>query len=345
MPEKARRHHLVSKFYLRYFADEREQITTVMLPGDRRFTQNIKDATVNNGFYTVVDNDGNESDLAERALGELEGAAAAAWREVAGGVWPLPEEHRVAMASWLALQVLRGTRLRNAMSELATHGLLIEACLGGRARVREALAQAGEPTDNASVNAEWIRFFTNPIRAQVHANHHVLQIAEMLPRVTEALLRRTWLLTVFQRRALATSDHPVHVVEKPALREMGLGTGIETAEVIHAPLTRRLSLSMYQPSAIPVQLPGLRTDSSWPGVTATALYSNSCAVNSARRFLFHHPTDAPLAGFDLHEPRKREMQVNAQLWGWIAEDDRQVLLDAGFGPDDLEALLNPMKGD
>jgi hypothetical protein len=31
--------------------------------------------------------------------------------------------------------------------------------------------------------------------------------------------------------------------------------------------------------------------------------------------------------------------VNAQLWGWIAEDDRQVLLDAGFGPDDLAALL------
>jgi hypothetical protein len=27
------------------------------------------------------------------------------------------------------------------------------------------------------------------------------------------------------------------------------------------------------------------------------------------------------------------------LWGWIAEDDRQVLLDAGFGPDDLAALL------
>jgi hypothetical protein len=41
MGEQAKRHHLVSKFYLRYFADERDQITTVMLPGDRRFTQSI----------------------------------------------------------------------------------------------------------------------------------------------------------------------------------------------------------------------------------------------------------------------------------------------------------------
>jgi hypothetical protein len=33
------------------------------------------------------------------------------------------------------------------------------------------------------------------------------------------------------------------------------------------------------------------------------------------------------------------------LWGWIAEDDRQVLLDAGFGPDDLAALLEHQSSD
>lgn len=343
MAEQARRHHLVSKFYLRYFADERDHITTVMLPGDRRFTQNIRDASVNNGFYTVIDNDGHESDLAEKALAEIEGPASGAWREVALGAWPLPEEHRVAMASWLALQLLRGTRMRNSMSELATHALLIEACLGGRTRVREALAAEGRPLDDDTVNAEWVSFFTNPYRAQVHANHHMRQLADTLPHVTESLLDRAWLLTVFERKTLATSDHPVHVVENPALREMGLGTGIDNAEVIHAPLTRRLSLAMYEPSAIPPQLAALRQDTALRGVAATALYSNSCVVNSARRFLFHHPEDAPLAGFDLHEPRDREMQVNAQLWGWIAEDDRHVLLDAGFGPEDLDALLDPSK--
>jgi hypothetical protein len=341
--EQARRHHLVSKFYLRYFADEREQITTVMLPGDRRFTQNIKDASVNNDFYTVIDNNGQESDLVEKALSELEGPAATAWREVAQGVWPLPEEHRVAMASWLALQLLRGTRMRDSMSELATHAFLIEACVGGRMRLREALAAEGKPVDDDTVNAEWVNFFTNPYRARVHANHHMHQLAQTLPHVTESLLDRSWLLTVFERRALATSDHPVQVVENADLRRMGMGTGIDNAEVIHAPLTRRHSLAMYQPTAIPPQLAALRQDSTLQGVTATALYSNSCAVNSARRFLFHHPDDAPLAGFDLPKPREREMQVNAQLWGWIAEDDRRVLLEAGFGPDDLEELLNPSK--
>lgn len=68
---------------------------------------------------------------------------------------------------------------------------------------------------------------------------------------------------------------------------------------------------MYQSSAVPPQLAALGRDIRWPGVTATALYSNSCTVNSARRFLFHHPDDAPLAGFDLPQSREREVAVNA----------------------------------
>lgn len=231
------------------------------------------------------------------------------------------------------------------MSELATHALLIETCRGGRTRLRQALAAEGMPTDDDTVNAAWVSFFTDPVRAQVHANHHVHHIAELLPHITESLLGRSWLLTAFLRKTLATSDHPVHVVENPELKKMGMGTGIDNAEVIHVPLTRRLSLAMYQPAAIPPQLAALRQDSALRGVAATALYSNSCVVNSARRFLFHHPADTPLAGFDLHEPHEREMHVNAQLWGWIAEGDRQVLLDAGFGPDALEELLNPSKHD
>lgn len=336
---QARRHHVVSKFYLRYFADDRDQVTTVMLPGEKVFTQNIADASVNNDFYTVIDHDGEETDAVEQSLSELEGVAAAAWREVDNEVWPLEEEHRGAMAGWLALQLLRGTGVRNSMSELATHALLIEIVLGGRTRLREALADAGEPTDDATVDREWVEVFTNPLQLEAHANHHMRHVGEMLPRVTESLLGRFWLLTVFERKRLATSDHPVHVVSNPEFTERGMGTGIENADVIHVPLTRRHSLAMYLPSAVPPELAALGHDTAWRGVAATALYSNSCTINSARRFLFHHPDDAPLAGFDLPQPRERESVVHAELWGWMSEEDSQVLLDAGFGPDDLAALL------
>jgi hypothetical protein len=339
MPAQARRHHVVSKFYLRYFANDNERVTTVMLPGDRTFPQSIGDASVQTDYYTVIDQKGQQSDAAEQALSLVEAPAATAWREVAAGVWPLPDGHRESVAAWLALQLLRGSSVRNSMSELASHALLLEVILGGRKRLREALIAAGEPVDDDTVSREWVGRFKDPFRAEARAEHHVQHLSNLLPRVTESLLDRSWLLTEYKRKALATSDHPVYVVPNEDLTRMGMGTGIENAMVIHAALTRRHSLAMYQPSAVPMHLAARGRDIRWPGVTATALYSNSCTVNSARRFLFHHPDDAPLAGFDLPQPREREVRVNAQLWGWIAEDDRQVLLEAGFGPDDLAALL------
>jgi hypothetical protein len=338
-PNQAKRHHVVSRFYLQYFADERDRVKTVMLPGDRSFIQNVRDASVNTDFYTVIDHAGQESDAAEQALSQLEGPAAAAWREMASGVWPLADEKRVAMAGWLALQLLRGTGVRTSMGEIASHSLLLEVIMGGRSRLREALAEAGEPMDDANVDQAWVELFKDPMRVEAHANHHMQHLGAMLPRITESLLDRSWLLTVFERKTLATSDHPVYVVPNRDLTEMGMGTGIENATVIHAPLTRRHSLAMYLPSVVPPELATLGRDSSWPGVAATALYSNSCTVNSTRRFLFHHPDDTPLTGLDLPQPRERESIIHAQLWDWIHEDDRQVLLDAGFGPDDLDALL------
>ncbi|WP_410583838.1 DUF4238 domain-containing protein [Amycolatopsis sp. lyj-108] len=330
----------MSKFYLRYFANDNERVTTVMLPGDRTFQQSIGDASVQVDYYTVIDQAGQQSDVVEQALSLVEAPAAAAWREVAAGAWPLSDEHRQSMAAWIALQLLRGSSVRNRMSELASHALLLEVILGGRTRLREALSAGGEPVDDTAVNREWIGLFTNPIRAEVATNHHMQHLVNMLPRVTQSLLDRWWILTVFKRKALATSDHPVHLVPNEEMLRMGMGTGIENAMAIHVPLTRRHSLAMYQPSAMPSQLAAPGSDIRQAGVVATALYSNSCVVNSARRFLFHHPDDAPLDGFDLSQPREREVVVHAQLWGWIAEDDRQVLLEAGFGPDDLAALLD-----
>ena len=312
MAGPARRHHVVSKFYLRYFADENDRVTTVELPGDRSFPQSIRDASVHNDYYTVVDQTGEPSDLAEKALGEVEAGAAEAWREIIAGTWPLSDEHRGCVAGWAALQLLRGTRVRDSMSEVATHGVLIEGILGGRARVREQLIAEGMPADDEAVNRHWVALFTQPFQAQVHANHHLQHLAELLPVVTHSLLERYWLLTVFERKGLATSDHPVHVVPNEELSRVGLGTGIENAEVIHLPLSRRHSLAMYLRGAVPAQLAALGRDTRWSGVAKTALYSNSCAVQSARRFLFHHPDDAPLTGIPLHEPRDQEVEVNAQ---------------------------------
>jgi hypothetical protein len=62
----ARRHHVVSRFYLRHFADENDMIRTVFLPGNRSIVQNIGNASVQNNFYTGIGHDGQETDAAEK---------------------------------------------------------------------------------------------------------------------------------------------------------------------------------------------------------------------------------------------------------------------------------------
>ena len=334
MPGPARRHHQVSKFYLRYFADENDMITTVFLPGDRSVVQNVVNASVQNNFYTAIGNDGGETDSAEQAFGLLEAPASEAWEQIVAGVWPLPVTSREAVAAWIALHLLRGRGSRRAMSDLGTELLNLQALVGGRARLREVLREQGMDHDDEAVDSEWIDLVANPFRVEAHANHHLQHIATMLPRVTASLLERWWVLTSFERRALATSDHPACVVPNKRHIDLGMGTGIETADEIVVPLTRRHSLAMALRSSLPQPSP--TEDTHHPGTTQFALYSNSCVTRNARKAVFHHPQESPLEGLTLPQPRTREVGDAGPggLGRFIPEEDRQVLLDAGLRPPD-----------
>lgn len=304
---------------------------TVLLPGTKPpFLQSIANASVRTNFYTGIDNAGQSTDSAEKAFAALEAEASTAWREVWEGAWPLASPDREMMAGWIALHLLRGSATRTRLSQLGTQITQLEIIIGGRARLREALRESGEPFDDVSVTKEWIDLFRDPLTLEVQVNAHLHHIARILPRVTEGLLDRWWLLTTFQRKGLATSDHPVFVVPNEQHRALGLGTGIENADVIHVPLTRRHSLALALRSTLPSELARRRDDGQVPGSSATALYSNSCTVNSARQALFHHPADTPLAGLQLPQPRTREIGSLGDVWRFMSADDRQVLIDAGI---------------
>jgi hypothetical protein len=328
----ARAHHLVSRFYLRHFANDQDQITTIRLPGDRVFTQSVNRASVENDYYTAIGNDGQETDAAERAFNEIEGPASEAWRLVADGTWPLPPAQREIVAGWIALHLLRGARSRVAMNNIGTDLLNLEIIAGGTARLRNALRDIGEPYDDESVANEWVSLFENPLEVQVNANHHLNHVVRALPHVTQSLLDRWWVLTSFTRKSLATCDQPVHVMPNPRDVARGLGTGIETADEIHVPLTRRISLGMVRRDALPSGLDRASADVRCAGVAKVALYCNSCTINSAWRMIFHHPDDQPLIGLELHPPRSREVGSDGDLWRFMPPADRQLLLDSGLAP-------------
>jgi hypothetical protein len=241
----------------------------------------INDAAVVKNFYIVQLADGSESDAAEDLFGEVEGNAVAAIRILVDQrVWPIPSNTRSALAEWVALQYLRVPWVRQFTRELAEGlcGVGIQSTTSSGERV--TLQMPAEEVDRLSGPGLHIEF-----------------IQRQAAWVAQMLYARSWVLTFYERRSLATSDTPVVLLPGPS-HPAGIGIGIANAGEIHVPLDRRVALSMG--------------DSSFPdgrakGVTKTALYLNDATAKNARRYVFHHPDDDPLYHLTLPEPRQHEL--------------------------------------
>jgi hypothetical protein len=101
-----RRHHLLPRFYLRSFADERERLTVVPRAGESgpqtTYTATIENIIVERDFYAIRDNEGERSQVVEEALGRLEGAAATALRVLLDDGLVLSDQLRAAWSEFMA---------------------------------------------------------------------------------------------------------------------------------------------------------------------------------------------------------------------------------------------------
>ena len=129
----AKLHHTVPEFYLRGFANNAERITTVKLPGDRRFTQKIDSTAAINHFYSI-DRHPDGPDALEQALSKLETGAAAVLRAILQGKWPLSAEQRITLSTFLAVQYVRGPDHRRTLEYMAAQMARLEVTFNGRAR-------------------------------------------------------------------------------------------------------------------------------------------------------------------------------------------------------------------
>lgn len=146
-PKPGRRHHVVSKFYLRGFADESGRITRHPLaPGSAVKPVGIADATVRKDFYRVED-EGVEPDVFEGAMGQLESVTAPAFEQLIAGLEPLSHQDRYNVAAWIALHFLRSEATRRAGQELHRTFSKLEVGVFTTAQVRERLGLPGDISD------------------------------------------------------------------------------------------------------------------------------------------------------------------------------------------------------
>ncbi len=323
MEKRRKRQHTVSKFYIRGFADEREQTLRVELPGDRSHRMTINDASVIKDFYTVDLPDGTKSDYFERAFGEIEGAAATALGEVLSGTWPIEGTTRLDLSRWIALQHLRAEEVRASQGHMG--GELIRLVVGtsGKEALRRLIENAESRTvSDEELNEEWSDI-TKPGGPTLAPNvkEHLRTIMSLLDGMTAYLNDSQWSVYRFQRKALVTSDHPVSLLVSPD-HSAWEGVGIGTAEAFLVPLHRRLGLVIQPRSRLEEyeQVVGLFPDIREPGSTRLALSMNQETVGRARRHIYHHPDDSPLGPLHIPEPVEGTNASVSDMSGLIREE-------------------------
>jgi hypothetical protein len=311
-------HHTVPKFYLRGFADHREWITTVRLPGDRSYMQSIEKSAAINHFYSI-DGHPDGQDVFEEALSDMEGSAATVLRAIEAGKWPLSEEQRGTLATFMAVQALRGPDHRRSMDYLAAQMTRLEVEFTGREKVQQWVQKRhGVELDDDEAEKVW-RQATQPggppitLAPIAHIEQIVQSADELLPYISG----RPWMLIQFSRRSLVTCDSPVGLVPAED-REPWEGVGFATAWGITFPLTRKLGLIMSDvkpmiETGYPVeQVRAGRLDSVERGTTATEKFINDSTVHSASEYVYRHPGDEDFLPTPLPERRLSNLSMPGQ---------------------------------
>lgn len=283
---RARRHHLVSRFYLRGFADG-TRLRCAPRDGGDEFLTSIGDATVRNDFYTVTAPDGTRSDAFEAWMGEVESDARPVLDTLVAGEQPPPVgDERLNFAGWVALMHLRGDAQRRMVTQV---GALFDAAqkAGAVGLLEDQMRGALESSAASS--------------AAVEADEHVGVVRGLMPKVAAFLMMSPWRVLHLAEGSLVVSDHPIDLV--PATGPSpNTGIGLKNARVM-LPLARHTLLFIDTPRA-------------WGGLpdvvkAATAgrvQYCNQQTMLNARSAVYRHPDDPlpkPMSSFP--PPRSTEI--------------------------------------
>jgi hypothetical protein len=308
VPRK-KHHHVVPRFYLKGFADDKAMIfrrPLVTSASSPARSIGIGDAMVRKDFYRV-EAEGTDPDIFENALGAVESETAPAFDRLITETSPMSLEDRHRLAVWIALQYLRSEATRRLGEEIYRATTKLEVSIFTPGQMRDRL---GLPADIPDQLIEEMRasMLLTADTFKVDHRRHLNMIAENLRGATRLVLfRNPWIVVRYSRRALATSDTPVVLVPRPSDLANGLGTGIGTAAELFVPISRRVGLAIGElPDPVLGRAPQNYEKS---GNTKTALWMNNETARNARRVIFHHPADSPLDGLAIPSSQ-RESEVD-----------------------------------
>jgi hypothetical protein len=314
---RAKLHHYVPQGYLRGFANEQERLTALPLDRSRKpFTTLVKNVAAQTHFHTVPG--AEEPDGFEKILSVVEGQVMDIIRRMEGGEFPLPDEDRMSLSFYLALQAVRGPDTRRTIERLQAKIVRVEVGAGGRKNVKRWIKKnLGFEATEKQAQRIWDEA-TQPGGPPITISvlDHIEHMIATAERLAKYLVTRPWSLVRFDRRSLITCDAPVSLIRNPKDEDFWAGVGFATAWGISVPLTRKLGLLMSDPMVMIERFeagdPMIQkvraavisgsVDRIEAGTTAMERLFNEYTAESAREYIYCHPDDEHFVPDDLHEP-------------------------------------------
>lgn len=274
MSSEPRQHHLVTKAYLRRFADRRGRITVVSRdrPSVRRVVS-VDAAATFRDYYTLKGDKWEDPYGVERGLGEIESAGLDALREACDEQQPLTAQRRDAVCRLAGYQYARGQRPRRGAEALAQ---VLDHVTGGR-----AIAPDGTILDHPPVEAQ-------------DPNERLASMISVGQEVVAHLVKLRLKIVRFDRPALLTADEPVHCLRYPGGSPL-LGVGPASADEIWFPADPQ-TLVVFSPH---------ETAGSWlmeGRHAAAAAMVNAAVATGAYLEIYMTPGRDDMAGFELPPP-------------------------------------------
>ena len=242
---RAKRHHQVPVFYLRAFANSKEQVAVQDRTKSAPYYAGIRQVAVENNLYTVETSSGDASDELEREFSEREASFAAAWHAFSEDSQKLSEEDRWLISEMVAFQYIRTNLQRERMSNIketalrqligtteTSHEPSCEEALNERLRdlnlhpsvAKQALSLHQDPSTSIDLPAEeWLGHRTEWIHA-----------------ISEIVFAKKWYVFETRKRGFLTSDNPVCLCKSGVTAFSGVG--FETADEILVPINPRKCL-------------------------------------------------------------------------------------------------------
>lgn len=311
-----RRHHFIPKFFLRRFADERDQLNVVSLAegaGNPRLTA-VTNVAVTRDFYTTVDEDIGETVVIERILALADDEASGALARLTAGGTPLTPEDRGHLAFWLGLLQVRDPFSRRQSEALADQLFKMQLSMDQDEEERvtaPGVEVEGPDRESMSLDPEDLDSF----EISPHQNQLIVAMLDSGMALGAFFATRFFMCLKFAEPGLVLSDRPMYLYRKPENQTPFLGVGPVTADEIWLPIDRCTLLILHGDEVVG---DGLRDAPSEFSINQM----NQALVGGSYMELYCHPDDlGRLNGLTLPNPNRPLLEMSG---GWLATDSDGV---------------------